>query len=109
MLGPLLFTAIPASLGAFIGFSQNTINLIYVGTLNDTKALAAVGLGEMFVTMFGIAVFYGFNGALETLVSQARGSNNFRQCGILLLRGRIINILIYSMILVILLNATKIL
>lgn len=73
VLTPLLYTAIPASLGALIGFSQNTINLIYVGTLNDAKSMAAVGLGDMFVTMFGIAVFYGFNGALETLVSQARG------------------------------------
>ena len=69
VIGPLLSTALPASLGAFIGFSQDTINLIYVGTLGDPKALAAIGLGNLFVTMLGIAVFYGFNGALETLVS----------------------------------------
>jgi len=61
--------AVPASLGAIISFSQETINLIFIGALNDTVSLAAVGLGNIFINMLGVAIFFGMNGALETLVS----------------------------------------
>ena len=51
---------------------------------NDPKQLAAIGLGNFFVTLLGYAVFYGLNGALETFVSQAKGANDMRSCGIYL-------------------------
>ena len=65
----LMLTAIPASLGILIGFSQETINLIFVGSLNDPPLLAALGLGNLFVNIGGYAVFYGLNGAMETFVA----------------------------------------
>lgn len=86
----LVLTAIPASLGILIGFSQETINLIFVGSLNDPPLLAALGLGNLFVNIGGYAVFYGLNGAMETFVAQAKGAGDLYQCGIYLQRGRIV-------------------
>ena len=62
-------TALPASMGALISFSQETMNLLFIGSLNKTVPLAAVGLGNIFINMLGCAIFFGLNGALETLVS----------------------------------------
>jgi len=92
LLKQFLSTAIPASLGSMLGFSQDTINLIYAGSLNNPIDLAAICLATVFVNIIGIAFFVGFNGALETLVSQARGAQDFKQCGVYLQRGRFINI-----------------
>lgn len=46
-----------------------TINMMIVGRLNDTVALAAVGLGNIILIMFVVAFLFGMNTALETLVS----------------------------------------
>ena len=81
-----------------LGFSQDTINLIYAGTLNNPIDLAAICLATVFVNMIGIAIFVGFNGALETLVSQARGAQDFKQCGVYLQRARFINIMLSLLI-----------
>lgn len=69
MFKKVLTTALPASLGAIISFSQETMNLLFIGSLNKTIPLAAVGLGNLFINMLGVAIFFGLNGALETLVS----------------------------------------
>ena len=47
-------------------------------------------MGNMIQNMFGLSIVCGFNGALETLVSQAYGSGNLRLCGVYLNRGRFI-------------------
>ena len=78
LLNQFLTTAIPASLGSLLGFSQDTINLIFIGTKNDTESIAAICLGMVFINLGGFALFMGFNGSLETLVSQARGARDFR-------------------------------
>ena len=84
MFKKVLTTALPASLGAIISFSQETMNLLFIGSLNKTIPLAAVGLGNLFINMLGVAIFFGLNGALETLVSQAHGANDKHLCGIYL-------------------------
>jgi hypothetical protein len=37
--------------------------------MNDPVKLAAVGMGNMIVNMFGVGTYFGLNSALETLVS----------------------------------------
>jgi len=51
---------------------------------------AAVGLGNIICLCCAIVVNFGLNSALETLVCQAKGANNFRLCGVVLQRGRIV-------------------
>ena len=48
---------------------QEMVNLIFIGHLKDTYMLAAVGLGNNYVNMFGVSLIIGMNGALNTLVS----------------------------------------
>jgi MATE family multidrug resistance protein len=67
-----------------------SINTMFVGHLNDPAKLAGVGLGNLIINMFGVAIIVGMNGALETLVSQAYGSGNLYMAGVYLNRGRFI-------------------
>ena len=94
-------TAIPAVMGALVCFSQETINLVFVGSLNQAVPLAAVGMGNIFINMFGVSIYFGLNGAVDTLVSQANGAKDLRLCGAYLQRGRLLNTVIYVPILII--------
>ena len=55
---------------------------------NDPRKLAGVGMGNMIINMTGTSMCYGLNSGLETLLSQARGTNNPRLYGVLLQRAR---------------------
>jgi multidrug resistance protein, MATE family len=88
---------------------QQIINLIFVGHMNDATLLAGVGMGNLIVSVFGISLFIGLNGALETLVSQAYGNRNLKLCGIYLNRGRFMLLLLNIPIVYILCNAEAIL
>jgi Na+-driven multidrug efflux pump len=48
---------------------QEFINLVFVGHLNDSTLIAAVGLGNAYIAMIGLSVIVGMNGALDTLCS----------------------------------------
>jgi MATE family multidrug resistance protein len=78
---PLILT------GFFIMFAEQ-INYIFVGDLENTNAIAAVGLGNMIINLIALSVSFGMNCAMETLVSQAHGAHNLRLCGVILNRGR---------------------
>ena len=77
--------------------------------MNKTVPLAAVGLGNLFINMLGVAIFFGLNGALETLVSQAYGANDKHLCGIYLQRGRFINTIMFLFVMIPLVFSGKIL
>lgn len=68
---------------------------MFIGHLEDPVLLAAAGVGNMVLNIFGMAIFYGLNSALETLVSQAYGAKNLELCGLYLQRGRYILSLSY--------------
>ena len=74
-------SAIPAILGSLVCFSQETINLMFIGSLNETKPLAAIGMGNIFINLFGCSIYFGINGAIDTLVSQANGAGDLSLCG----------------------------
>ena len=50
-------------------YLQEIINLIFIGHVGDSHLLAGVGMGNTILNVFGISLFLGLNGALETLVS----------------------------------------
>jgi len=76
-------------------YLQDQINLIFVARLGDSEQLAAVGLANMVIMLLPYSFMIGVNTALETLVAQAFGSNNLRQCGLYLHRAVFIIIIIY--------------
>ena len=61
-----------------------SMNLIFIGHLNDPVQLAAIGIGTMLLNMAGVGPQLGLNSGLETLVSQAKGSKNLELCGLYL-------------------------
>ena len=46
-----------------------TINLIFIGHLNDPVKVAAVGMGNIIINLVAVGPFTGLNSSLETLVS----------------------------------------
>ena len=52
------------------------INLVVVGHLGDPAMIAGVGMGNMSINLIGLSVIFGFNSALDTLISQAAGKGN---------------------------------
>lgn len=65
----IVFNAVPTILGLIVGFAQITINLIFIGTFNNEITQDAIGLGNIFVNLMGVGVFFGLNGGFETLSS----------------------------------------
>lgn len=86
----ILNIAVPTIMALLLNLFVEIINMAFVGHLGDTAKVAGVGLGNMYINIFCLSVINGINGALATLVSQAFGSGNMRQCGIFLNRGRIV-------------------
>ena len=80
----ILSIAIPACISSFLNLGQSTINLVFIGRLNDPIQLAAVGMGTMVLNMIGFGPYLGLNSGLETLVAQAIGAGNLRLCGVYL-------------------------
>ena len=90
ILYKILCFAIPSSVGSVLNLAQQTINLAWIGSLNDPMALAAMGLGNMLTNIIILVPTLSLNNGLETLVAQARGQANERLCGIWLQRGRLL-------------------
>ena len=69
ILKEIISQCIPAAIGSTLSMLQETINLIFIGHLDDPVKLAAVGMGNMIINMFGIGIYFGLNSGVETLVS----------------------------------------
>jgi Na+-driven multidrug efflux pump len=57
------------------------INLSFVGQLNDTISLAALGLGTGLINVSFYSVYLGLNYALETLAAQSHGAEKYKLAG----------------------------
>lgn len=86
----ILNLSIPSILCSVITKAQDTINLIYIGKLNQTAMLAGVGLGGMTAEFLAMMFFKGLNNCITTFVSQSAGNDNMKLCGVYLNRGRFI-------------------
>ena len=65
----ILKQAIPGMFCMVTLMMQEVVNLIFIGHLDDAALLAGVGMGNTILSVFGISLFLGLNGALETLVA----------------------------------------
>ncbi len=57
--------------------------------------ISAIGLGNSFIYAIGLCMGIGFPGAIDTLVSQAFGKEDFHMCGVYLNRGRVLMFTIF--------------
>ena len=95
MLLEFMGIAVPTAIGTFFCLFQETVNLYFIGLLNDPRMLSGVGMGNMIIQMTGSPLFYGLNSGLETLLSQARGTDNPKLYGLLLQRARFAALCLY--------------
>jgi Na+-driven multidrug efflux pump len=66
--------------------SYHICNSIILGHSEDSKLLAALGLGGLTISIFLLSIGVSFCGSLDTLISQAYGSKDYRLCGVYLNR-----------------------
>lgn len=60
--------ALPAIVGFVVINFQETITLFFIGSLNDSTSIAAIGIGNVIIHIFGTSIFQGVNSAIDTLV-----------------------------------------
>lgn len=61
----------------------------------DSQLMASVGMGNMLSNVILLAPCLGFNGTIETFVSQSFGANSKYMCGVQFNRGRIIVTIVF--------------
>lgn len=69
----IISISIPNLLGGVLALLNEITSTIFVGQAGTRAQLAAVGLGNMMQTIVAVSIGFGITGALDTLVSQARG------------------------------------
>ena len=109
MLCQITWTTVPASIGALFFMLFETINMIFIGHLDNPKLVSAVGLGNIILNIGAVGVFCGINSSIEILCSQAYGAKDHVNCGIYLKRGRIAVMLLSVPVAVILLLSKSVL
>ena len=100
---------LPSIICLFESLLVETANQIFVGQLGVPALTAAIGLGNMVLNTFCVSVAIGFNGALDTLVSQAFGNGQYRMCGVYMNRARVINVAFFVPICIVLFLTEEIL
>ena len=103
--------AVPSMITTLINYIVMTINIIFVGQLEHDSAakLAGVGLGNIFLSMFGRHIICSTNSALETFVSQAFGQGKLRLAGHYMNRAKMILTAVYIPLAIMLVFSEKIL
>jgi MATE family multidrug resistance protein len=88
----VIINAIPATMGLLFIFIAETINIIFIGRLNNTNIISAIGIGTLYVNATGYITGLGLIGAIDTLCSQSFGAKHFKLTGIYVNIGRIVSI-----------------
>ena len=96
----ILENALPNIIIAIVIRLQETVNIIFLGKLEDSDLLAGMGIGLTMINLMGMSLVKGINMALETLVSQAAGAGNLELCGVYLNRGRFVMSMIFVVVII---------
>jgi Na+-driven multidrug efflux pump len=70
----ILVIMVPSVINLVLSEMVSQINVVHVGKLNDVSALAGIGLATSLIQCLPISLTYGIASVLETMVSQAYGS-----------------------------------
>ena len=76
----VLIKAVPTSMISLIDFIVTTANLVLIGHAGTSEEIAGLGLGVMTANCVSFSISQGLNGAIDTLVSQAYGSKDYKLC-----------------------------
>jgi MATE family multidrug resistance protein len=101
--------ALPATITQIFETFHDSINLWYIGQLNDPLLINGIGLGNVVGNLVGYGVIFGLNGAMGTFVSQAVGAKQYETCGVYRNRARLIVTIVFLCLLPVYLQVEKIL
>lgn len=65
--------AVPAISSQLVIVMVETLSMIFVGRLDDTNAIAGVGLAIIYVNGTTTSILFGLNGAVAVLVAVSYG------------------------------------
>ena len=99
----------PAIIGTTFSLIINIVNVTIVGHLGSSAQIAGYGLGNTVLNIFAMSIFFGMNGAISSMVSQASGTGNEHLCGVVLNRGRFVSTVAFIPMMIILWFSEKIL
>jgi len=99
-----LEVALPAMVSQFLAIFMEALNNSFVGHLGREEVLAGVGMANMHLNIFMLSLIWGMNSTLNTLLTQAYGFGDLRQCGVYLNRSRIIVTLVFLPMSIFILN-----
>ena len=94
----LALHSFPISISLLSIFLLETINIIYIGQLNDPTLLASIGLGTTFYSVFGAMPTLGIQGAIDTLCSSSFGAKEYKLVGIYTSVSRIITFIYFLIV-----------
>jgi len=78
----VIAASIPTVLSNIFLFLIQICNIYFMGRQIDQNLMAAVGMGNMLINVICFAVCQGFNGTIETFVSQSFGGGDGYMCGV---------------------------
>ena len=81
---------LPTILSGLVLVGVETVSLITVGQLDDTYAIAGVGLSIIFTNFVSLSPLTALNSTISVLVSIAYGRCDYQECETILHRGRLI-------------------
>lgn len=88
----------PVSIGLIFTILVETINIIYIGKLNNPKKLVAIGIGTCLVNILGCLPLNGIQGGIDTLCSDANGRKSFNKIIIYVNISRLVTIVYYLLV-----------
>jgi len=89
-LSKVIKHGVPAMISMFFLIFMEVLSNSFIGHLGKEDILAGVGMANMYLNIICLSLILGMNSTLNTLLTQAYGYGDFRQCGVYLNRSRII-------------------
>ena len=98
----LSISSIPSIVAMVIEYSIFSLNIMFVGFLDDPVAMSGCGLGSMTANVLVFSFGVGIWGGIDTLVSQSYGRKDYDLCKIYLNIAKIVMVFLFVPLLMLL-------
>jgi multidrug resistance protein, MATE family len=85
--------ALPNVFSFLVMMCSSLATIMCFSKANNQSAVAGVGLGGFIFSMFGLAIGLGLSGALDTVVSQAMGTGDYKSASVNLAQARLVTLI----------------
>lgn len=88
----IIKASIPISLESLFIFLTETLNIFFIGNYMKSDWLSAYSLSSFIIVCFGVVLIAALTGSIDTLSSNAYGAKKYKNIGINITIGIIVNI-----------------